>query len=139
MFRKFNKHKNHFHITFETASNLNKIKLSAFLLNSRHSTFQISPTLDKTPSLFAETFFYWKMFQKFFFDGMGVRALSDPRKRGRACPPFYRKKTFLKHFPIQKSFLQKVKEFYLKWGWFEIRNVLKSAKKQKVWFCSNWK
>ena len=72
-----------------------KSNFSAFLLNSRHFEFQISPTLDKTPSLFAETIFVLKnVSKKFFFDGMGVRALSGPRKRGRACPPFHRKKKF---------------------------------------------
>ena len=35
-----------------------KSNFSAFLLNSRHFKFQISPTLDKTPSIFAETIFF---------------------------------------------------------------------------------
>ena len=67
-------------------------------------------------------------------------------KRVRACagptgpaPPFYRKKINFETSFNKKTFLQKVKEFYLKWSWFEIRNVWNSAKKQKVWFCSNWK
>ena len=108
-----------------------KSNFSAFLLNSRHFEFQISPTLDKTPSLFLQKrFFYWKMFQKKFFDGMGgkrVRACAGPTG---PAPPFRRKKS-LKRFSMKKSFLQRVKEFYSESGWFEIRNVWDSAKKQK--------
>ena len=126
----------HFDIIIETAPNLNKTKNLFFCFFAEWilEPFWISnqPNSRCVPYIFLKRFLHWNLFEtNFFFKWMGVRALSGSRKRGRACPPFHRKKTFLKHFSIKKSFLQKVKEFYLKWGWFEIRNVLNSAKKQK--------
>ena len=106
--------KNDFHITFETASNLNKIKL--FCIFAEFQTFRISnqpDSIQNSCTFCRNDFFIENCFKKVFFDEMGVRALSGPRKRRRACPPFPQKKTFLKQFSMKNSFLQKVKEVYL--------------------------
>ena len=84
------------------------------MLNSRHFEFQISPTQDKTPSLFAEMIFLLKIVsKKIFFDGMRgkrVRACAGPTG---PAPPFHQKIFFETFFNKKIVFVKKVKEFYL--------------------------
>ena len=103
-----------FDIIIETAPNLNKTKSLFFCFFAKLilQTFWISNQPDSRyiPYIFLKRFVHWNHFETKFFKWMGVRALSGPRKRGRACPPFYRKKIFETSFN-KKSFCKKWRSF----------------------------
>ena len=98
-------------------------------LNMSHFELQPNPTQDEFLEFLQNTLWIWKRFQTEFFQRMGMRALSGPRKRN-ALAPHSLKKFGLKAILNSKYVLQKVKEFILSRVWlkFKMAHIQKSRK-----------
>ena len=94
---------NYFHISFTTASNLNKLKNYMIFC---HLKLPWAPTQDKFLDFLQHDFSKLNLFQKTFFIWMGGKRVALARAR-RARTPIQVKKVFWKRFSFEKSCCKK--------------------------------
>ena len=111
---------NYFHISFTTASNLNKLKNDMIFC---HLKLPWAPTQDKFLDFLQHDFSKLNLFQKTFFTWMGVRA-RWARASATRLPPIQMKKAFWRRFSFEKSCCKKSRNL----SWVGVDGSLKWQK-----------
>ena len=103
----------------QTLQILNKAKFHAFFEKFSHWKLKPAPTQDKFLDFLQNEFSHSKCVQRAFFHLNGGQRFALARGR-IGTHPHSSEKSYLETFWVWKFILQKVKEFILSRGWFQL-------------------